>query len=203
MHVRTPIALAVAALLAAPLSASAQAKRGTRGQTTAASSTAAASGLSVGGFVGFETGDLGGFSLRLDGEMPLQALSPQIALSLVGSVGYTNFGKDIQFGDISFNLFKVVPAARFTLPLNPQFDVYGDAGLGLYRYSFSSKQDLPFFGRIEDSGSGFGLMVRLGLGAFYKVNPKLRIGAEFGILPYFNKVDTTDVSLMAGAMFAL
>ncbi|MFL5272723.1 MAG: outer membrane beta-barrel protein [Anaeromyxobacteraceae bacterium] len=201
MHVRTPIALTVAALLAAPQLASAQA-RGPRAQSATAG-TAASRALSVGGYIGFESGDLSGLSLRLDGEMPLQALSPQIALSLVGSLGYTHFGKDVQFGDLTFNLFKVVPAARFTLPLNPQFDVYGDAGLGLYYYRFSTRQDLPFFGTIEDSGSGVGLMMRLGVGAFYKVSPQLRLGAEFGILPYFNKVDTTDVSLLVGAMFAI
>lgn len=200
MHVRTPIALAVAALVAAPLSASAQA-RGARAQPTQAAGSRA---LSIGGFVGAETGDLGGFSLRLDGEMAFQALSPQIALSLVGSIGYTNFGKDVLFGDISYNILKVVPAARFTLPLNAQLDVYGDAGLGLYYFSSTLKQNVPPLGPLPDrTDSGLGLMMRLGLGAFYKVSPQLRLGAEFGILPYFNEVDTTDISLMVGAMFAL
>jgi opacity protein-like surface antigen len=205
MHVRTPVALAVAALLAAPLSAAAQAKRGTKPQATQATATgsAPAGGLSVGGFIGYESGDLAGLSLRLDGEMPFQMLSPQVALSFVGSVGYTHFSQDIAFGDITYNIFKLVPAARFTLAVNPQVDVYGDGGLGLYYYSFHTKQNVPFLGTFTDSGSGVGLVMRLALGAFYKVNPKLRIGAEFGVLPYFNKVDTTDVTIMAGAMFAI
>ena len=32
----------------------------------------------------------------------------------------------------STNILKLVPAARFTIPLAPQLGVYGDAGLGLY-----------------------------------------------------------------------
>jgi Outer membrane protein beta-barrel domain len=203
MHVRTPVALAVAALVAAPFPASAQAKRATRTQTTPAASTTPGAGLSVGGFIGYESGDLAGLSLRLDGELPIQQLSPQIALSFVGSLGYTHFSQDIAFGDIKFNIFKLVPAARFTLPVNPQFDLYGDAGLGLYYYSFTTTQTLPFFGTVKDTGSGTGLMMRFAAGGFLKLNPKTKIGAEIGILPYFNKVDTTDFSIMVGAMFAL
>lgn len=206
MLVRTPVALALAVLLAAPTSAAAQAKRGAPAgatQPAAATGTTPAGGLSVGGFIGFESGDLTGFALRLDGEMPLQMVSPQVALSLVGSAGYTHFSKDIAFGDITFNIVKLVPAARFTLAINPQVDLYGDGGLGLYYYSFHTSQSIPVLGTFRDSGSGLGLMMRLAVGAFYKVNPKLRLGAEFGVLPYFNKVDTTDVTLMVGAMFAL
>jgi hypothetical protein len=204
MHVRTPVALAVAALLAAPFSASAQARRGTKTQTTpAAGATTTGGGLSVGGFVGYESGDLAGLSLRVDGELPFQQLTPQIALSFVGSIGYTHFSEDVAFGDIKFNIFKLIPAARFTLPVNPQIDVYGDAGLGLYYYSFTSTQNIPFFGTVKDTGSGTGLMMRIAAGGFFKVNPKTRIGAEIGLLPYFNKIDTTDFSIMAGAMFLL
>jgi opacity protein-like surface antigen len=203
MHVRTPVSLAVAALLAVPLSASAQAKRGTRAQTTPAASTTTGGGLSVGGFVGYESGDLAGFSLRLDGELPFQQLAPQIALSFVGSLGYTHFSEDVPFGSNTFNIFKLIPAARFTLPVNPQIDLYGDAGLGLYYYSFSSKITFPGFPAFESTGSGTGLMMRFAAGGFFKVNPKTKIGAEIGILPYFNKVDTTDFEIMVGAMFAL
>ncbi|HEY6099620.1 MAG TPA: outer membrane beta-barrel protein, partial [Anaeromyxobacter sp.] len=100
-------------------------------------------------------------------------------------------------------IVKLVPAARFTLPINPQIDVYGDGGLGLYYYSFSTKQTIPGFITFTDSGSGVGFVMRLAAGGFYKVNPKLKLGAELGLLPYFNKVDTTDFTIMAGAMFAL
>ncbi len=203
MHFRTPIALAAAALLAAPLAASAQATK-TRASTTRATGTATAAGdgLSVGGFIGFETGDLTGLALRADAELPFQQISPQVKLSLVGSLGYTHFGKDIPFGDITFNVVQLVPAARFTLPVNPQLDLYGDGGLGLYFYHFSSKQ--TFFGvAANDSGSGLGLLMRLAVGGFYKVSPQLKLGAELGVLPYFNKIDTTDVTIMVGAMFAM
>ena len=76
---------------------------------------------------------LDGVALRVDGELPFQELSPQVKLSLVGSIGYivrrttTRFG-----GDITANLLKIVPAARFSFPVNPQLTLFGDAGLGLY-----------------------------------------------------------------------
>ena len=206
MRFRTPIALAVAALLAAPLAASAQAtKKGTTASSRAAGTTTTpGDALTVGGFIGFETGDLTGLALRADVELPFQQLSPQVKLSLVGSLGYTHFGKDIPFGDITFNVVQLIPAARFTLPINPQFDLYGDGGLGLYYYRFTSKATLPPFALVvDDSGSGLGILMRLAVGGFYKVNPQLRLGAEVGILPYFNKIDTTDLTIMVGAMFAL
>lgn len=205
MHFRTPIALAVVALLAAPVAASAQAMKPKPGTVRGAgTSTAAGDGLSVGGFIGFETGDLTGLALRADAELPFQQLSPQLKLSLVGSLGYTHFGKDVPFGDITFNVVQLIPAARFTLPINPQLDLYGDGGLGLYYYRFTSKQTLPPFGFVvNDSGSGIGLLMRLAVGGFYKVSPQLRLGAEVGVLPYFNKIDTTDLTLLVGAMFVL
>lgn len=206
MHARTLFAVTLAALLAAP-AARAQTRTSTSSRAQAsrpATTTAAATGtdtLSVGGFVGFETGDLTGFALRLDGEMPFQQLSPQVKLSFVGSLGYTHFGKDVPFGDITFNIVKVVPAARFTLPVNPQIDLYGDAGLGLYYYSGTTKVTFPF--TVKDTTSGIGVLMRFGAGGFYRVNPKLRIGAELGVVPYFNEVDTTDFTIMVGAMFSI
>jgi outer membrane protein with beta-barrel domain len=205
MHCRTPIALALAALLAAPFAASAQATKA-RGPTTRATGTTTqpGDGLSVGGFIGFETGDLTGLALRADAELPFQQLSPQLKLSLVGSLGYTHFGKDVPFGDITFNVVQAIPAVRLTLPINPQLDLYGDGGLGLYYYRFTSKQTLPPFAFVvDDSGSGLGLLMRLAVGGFYKVSPQLRLGAEVGVLPYFNKIDTTDLTILVGAMFVL
>jgi Outer membrane protein beta-barrel domain len=203
MLARPLFAAALAALLAVPSAGSAQAKRGTRTQAAAPAGATAPGALTVGGFIGIETGDLSGFALRVDGELPFQRLSPQVNLSLVGSLGYTHFGKDIPFGTIRYNIVHVIPAARFTLPVNPQFDVYGDAGLGLYYYSGTAKTTVPFFGTVEDSTSGVGLMMRFAVGGFYHVSPKLRLGAELGLLPYFNKVDTNDWSLLVGAMFAI
>lgn len=202
MHVRTSLALALAALLA-PVAASAQAKTQAKTQTTRSGGYGSPDSLSLGGFVGFETGDLTGFALRLDGEMPFQSLSPEVKLSGVGSLGFTHFGQDVPFGTLTYNIVKLVPAARFTMALNPQFDLYGDAGLGLYYYSATLKTNMPFFGTVEASSTGVGLMMRLGVGGFYKVNPKVKIGAELGLDPYFGKVGTNDWTIMAGAMFAI
>ncbi len=207
MHVRSLFAVGLAALLATPSMGSAQAKKGTSSKAPAGRSTAPApagsKALSVGGFVGFELGDADGFALRVDGEMPFQMLAPKVALSFVGSLGYTRFSQDVPFGDSSTNIVKLVPAARFTIPLAPELDVYGDGGLGLYYFSSSIDQNLPFVGRQEFSDSGIGFMLRLAAGGFYKVNPKLKIGAELGLLPYFGDVDTTEFTIMGGVMFAL
>jgi len=203
MHVRPLLAAALAALLAVPVVSSAQAKRGTAQKAQPAPAAAGTTNLSVGGFLGFETGDLDGFALRADAELPFQQMTPQVALSLVGSLGYSRFSEDLPFGDASWNIIKIIPAARFTLPVNPQIDVYGDGGLGLYYFSFSSEQTLPFIGRVDADDSGFGFMLRLAAGGFFKVNPKLKVGAEIGLLPYFGDVDTTDFTIMGGVMFAL
>ena len=135
------------------------------------SSTAGAplDGLQVGGFIGYETDDLSGLSLRLDGEIPFRDLSPQIKLSWVGSLGFSHL-TDSTFGfDRTANVFKIVPAARFTMPLNPQFSLFGDVGLGLAYVSGTISS--PFFPDVTDST--LNLMMRLGVGAWYHVNDRL------------------------------
>ncbi len=94
------------------------------------------------------------------------------------------------------------PARRFTLPVAPQISLYGDAGLGLYYGSFTSKWS--FFGtNYEVSDSNFGFMMRFGVGGFYELNPQTKLSAEISLLPYFGDVDTTTWTLGVGAMFAL
>ena len=138
-------------------------------------------GLQVGGFIGYETDDVSGLSLRLDGEIPFRDLSPQVKLSFVGSLGYSRL-TDSQFGaDITANVFKFVPAARFTMPLNPQFSVFGDVGLGLAYVSATVSS--PFFADITDSTVN--LMMRFGVGGWYHVNDRLKVGAMLELDPIF------------------
>jgi len=206
MHPRTLSAVALAALLAVPAVAGAQAKRSTTSAKASRATPAASSSapnLSVGGSLGYEFGNADGFALRLDGELPFQMLAPKVALSFVGSLGYTRFSENIPYGDVKTNLFKLVPAARFTMPVAPEVDLYGDGGLGLYHYSSTAKTNVPFLGTMEASTSGFGFMLRFGAGAFYKINPKVKLSAELGLSPYFGDVDTTDFTIMLGAMFAI
>ncbi len=205
MSVRTFVAAALlvpAAALAAPAKSSQPA-------ATAPAQQSSSSGLELGGFIGYETADFSGLALRLDGELPIQALNPQVKLSFVGSIGYSYLTWDTLGVTVKANLFKIVPAARFTFAVAPQFDVFGDVGLGIAHASVSAS--LPYgLGSVSDSSTN--LMMRFGVGGWYHVNPKVKIGAMIDLDPVFGDfgTDTSGVSssqtffnLLFGAMFTL
>jgi opacity protein-like surface antigen len=149
------------------------------------SSSSSMSGLEVGGFIGYETADLSGLSLRFDAELPFQALSPQVKMSWVGSVGYSHLTWDpTPWAKLTANVLKLVPAARFTLPINQQFSVFGDAGLGL-AYISTSVDFASWTGLGSASDSSLNIMMRLGVGAFYQVNPQFRVGGMLELDPVF------------------
>lgn len=195
MNVRSLLAVALAALLV-PLAASAQTRR-----ATTTTSRPASNALSLGGWLGYEMGDVDGFQLRVDGEMPFQQLTPQVKLSLVGSIGYTFAGDDAPGVDISVNRLKIVPAARFTLPVNPQLSFFGDAGIGLVYTTFDVNYDA--FAGFDYDDSEIALMLRLAAGGFFQVNPQTRVGAQIVLDPMFGDYDDTTFALMVGAMFTL
>lgn len=201
MPTRTLFAVALAALVAAPSAAGAQTKRSTRTAARPAAEATSTPGdaLSVGGFVGYEWGDhISGFQLRADGELPFQQLSPQVKMSFVGSVGFTHSTYGYFGNDLTVNRLKLVPTARFTLPVNPQVAVYGDAGIGLH-YT-SETLDTPF-GSASDSGVG--LLLRFGAGGFFQVNPRVRLLAELVLDPTFGTYHETSVALLVGLMYQL
>jgi hypothetical protein len=208
MRFRSPFAVALAALLAAPAVASSAPPRKT-GTTRAAAPAAPAPApmskdLAVGGLVGVELGTLGGFMLRLDGEIPIQPLTPKVNLSGVGSIGFSRLSKDVWLGDVTWNVFSAIPAARFSVPAAPELTLYGDAGLGLYFGSFSMEQTFPApLGTQKVSDSKVGFLMRFAAGGAYKLNPKTKLTAEIGLIPYFGDADTTNWTLGIGAMFAL
>ncbi len=187
MKLRSLVAVALlvpAAALAAPSKPGASKPPPARPAAASSSGGGQLQGLQVGGFIGYETDDLSGLSLRVDGEIPFQQLSPQVKLSFVGSLGYSRLSWDVPFGDLTANVVKIVPAARFTLPLNPQFEVFGDAGLGLAYVSM--KYEANVFGQtFSASDSSLNIMMRLGAGAFYLVNPQLKLGAMIELDPVF------------------
>jgi opacity protein-like surface antigen len=193
MNVRSLLAVALAALLA-PLAASAQ-TRGAR-----ATSTAPASAFSLGGWIGPELGDADGFQLRADGELPFQQIAPRVGLSLVGSIGYTFAGYDTFGQDVSVDRLKIVPTARFTFPLNPKVSFFGDAGLGLHYTSVSVE---GFGGDASDSDVGF--LLRFGAGAFFPIQPNIKLGAQLVLDRMFGDdfYDDSSFSILGGAMFTL
>jgi hypothetical protein len=203
MTIRTFLA---AALLAPTLALAAPQSKSTSAQS--ATTQSPTSGLELGGFIGYETADFSGLALRLDGEMPFRNLGPQVKLSFVGSLGYSYLTWDAFGATFKSNLFKIVPAARFTIPVAPQFDVFGDVGLGIAHASVSV--DVPFYGTVSDSSTN--LMMRFGAGGWYHVNPKIKLGAMIDLDPIFGDYATstngygssqTFWSILFGAMFQL
>ena len=202
MNVRSFVAaalLAPAITLAAPKPSSSQ---------PAPASQSGVPGLELGGFIGYETDDFSGLALRFDAEMPIQQLNPQVKLSVVGSIGYSYLTWDTYGVTVKSNLFKIVPAARFTIPVAPQVDVFGDVGLGLAHASVSV--DVPPYGTFSDSSTN--LMMRFGVGGWFHVNPKLKLGAMFDLDPIFGDYATSNGgysksetfwSILFGAMFQL
>jgi len=198
MHVRlSSLALIAALALAAPATASAQARGAPR------------TGTHLGALIGFEDGDGdAGLSLRLDGELDYQALAPEVRLSFVGSLGFSrwDFNQGFFFSglDASLNVFKFVPAARFSFGRSSTLRPYLDAGLGLYYASFSIQTRDPFTGVVfDDSTSDIGLMMRFAGGLLFNVSPGLSLGGEIGLTPYFGDVDDTTFSLLFSAVFRI
>lgn len=204
MHTRTLLAVAVVALVAAPSSSRAQTRRSPRAQSdrpAAAQPAAPAEGLSVGGLVGWEwgEGELDGFQLRADGELPFQQLTPQLKMSFVGSVGYTRSSFGYFGNDLTVSRLKLVPTARFTFPVSPELSVFGDAGIGLHYtwWSFDTSTGL------QTSDSNIGLLLRLGAGGAYQLNPRLRVLGELVIDPTFGEQDETSFAVLVGLMYQL
>ncbi len=213
MHVRLLLAVALAAVLAGPAVAHAQSKKSSQKQAAPkaaaadTSSSSAPSSVSLGGWIGYEMGDLDGLQLRFDAVLPFQKLAPQVELSFVGSVGYSYLThSESAFGveaKTTANVLKFVPAARFTIPVNPQLSFYGDAGLGLYWASLDAKVTDPFGGTSSASESDVGFMFRFGVGGFYSLNPKTKLGLSIYLDPMLGSYDDTTFTVLAGALFAL
>jgi opacity protein-like surface antigen len=174
-----------------------------------AQSSSPSSGVEVGGFIGYETDDVSGLALRFDAEIPFQALSPQVRMSWVGSVGFSYLTDSVPFGDFTAYVFKVVPAARFTMPLNPQFSVFGDAGLGLAYVSAKTEVSFPGIATITNDDSSLNIMMRLGVGAWYQVNPMMKVGGMLEFNPIFGDFGFSGASsqntfnILAGLMYKL
>ena len=222
MKIRSLLAVALlapAVTLAAPAAGSKSSSKSSSTAAAPASTSQAAppsqyGGLSVGGFLGYETDDVSGVALRVDGELPFQALSPQVKMSWVGSIGYSHLTKSSAGLDWTANVIKIIPAARFTLPINPQFDVFGDVGLGLAYVGITVDTPAipPFFAGVPGgsaSDSSFNIMMRIGAGAWFHVNPQLRVGAMLEFDPIFGDFGASGVSsqntfnILAGMMYRL
>jgi hypothetical protein len=185
------------------LLACAQGARAQEVPRTVATDGGTAQVLRVGALAGFELTDgETGLGFRADGELPIQALGPRIDLSAAGSLGYTRFSDSVSTGtgdySQSTNILKLVPAARFSMPLAPRLGVYGDAGLGLYWAR--SSVETPFGDASED---GVGVTMRFAAGSGYDVTEELRLGAELAWNPYLGDFSSDTFSVLASLMYRL
>lgn len=215
MHVRTLLALVVAALVAGPAAAHAQAKKSSA-KASAPATTSSTAGYSakptVDGWIGYESDDpLGGFQLRGDYVWPYKVLAPNLDLSFVGAVGLSRLSESVSTPaipplipamtvDTTGWMFKVIPTARFTynFPQDRRFSVFGDAGLGLAYSSVSIDM-----GGGSSSDSSVGVTLRLGAGGFFRVDPKWQLGATIAFDPTSGDFGFDTWSFLAGAKFAL
>src|SRR5690242_16861350 len=179
----------IAALFAALLPAAASAQ--SRG---VASTTSVSPGMSGSLLLGMEdfSGDTG-LALRFDGVMDVKYLAPKVKLSGVVSLGFMHWGDSASYSyglgtekvESSLNIFKLVPAARFTFDIAPQFDLYADAGLGFYYARAGLKDTITVPGYVtqvnEGNGSDTGIMMRFAGGATFNVSPAFKLGAEIGL----------------------
>ena len=124
-------------------------------------------------------------------------------MSWVGSIGFSHLTDSGGGVDVTANILKIIPAARFTFPVNPQLSIFGDAGLGLYYVSMKTEVTLPFIGTQSVSDSETSLMMRIGGGLWYAVNPTTRVGAAIEFDPYFGDFDQSTFIIQGGAMFKL
>lgn len=152
---------------------------------TAASTDASPGGPEVGGFIGYEAADFSGLSLRLDGALPLRQLPRKVTLSVIGSLGYSRLSWRPGYGvEGTADVLKVVPAARFTLPVASTVSLFGDAGLGLAYVS--TRIDLPAsFAAANVRDGTFNLMLRVGVGAWYHASDRLDLGVLLEVDPIF------------------
>ena len=192
------ISLAAALALALPVVASAQSR------------SSAGSGLGAGLLVGMESNNgETGLALRADGVLDSKWIAPKVLLSGVLSVGFMHWGDSrsdpFYTYDSSENVFKVIPAIRFTFDVAPQFGLYTDAGLGFYYASANvTTKDRTFGGVVQDAtNSGLGVAMRFAGGAFFKISEGFRLGAEVGLNPYFGEISDTTFTLMGLAQFRL
>jgi hypothetical protein len=194
MYVRSTLALLAAVALALPGAASAQVRSGR-------------TGTALGLLLGFEDGNGDtGLALRVDGEFPLQALSPQVRLSMVGSVGYSRWTYNAGFftdRDNTLGILKFTPAVRFSFGQHPLLRPYADAGLGLHYARFTVRFPDGFGGVDSRSESDIGVHMRFAGGLLFQVTPGFSLGGELDLIPYFGDVDDNTFGLLFHASFRL
>jgi hypothetical protein len=142
--------------------------------------------LELGVLAGYEAANVAGLSLRLDGAFPVLDLGPKVWLSAVVSLGYSRLSDRIGFMDLKADVVKLVPAARFTVPLGARFSVFADVGFGVAYVSAHLASANPAAVTVTaPSDRSVNAMARAGVGAWYQATPRLKVGAMAEMDPVF------------------
>ena len=95
-------------------------------------------------------------------------------------------------------------AALFALAdISMGFAAASACGMSRTCASIEAKTTVPFFGSTTVDDSEFSLMMRIGGGAWFNVNPTTKIGASLEFDPYFGDFDQTTFIVQAGAMLRM
>lgn len=205
MRFTIAVATALTLLIAAPAAA---ATRATPTRASAAVSSLSEPGFyidqaSISGWIGGEFGDLDGVYLRADGAVPIWEPVENLRLLGVASLGFTHLGADIPYGDISWNMIRVVASARGQWTFNEQWDVFADLGLGFYFGGWKSEVDMPILGTVKADDTAGGGTMRFAAGGHFAINEQMKVAAEMGFNPYFGDADTTNFFIGAGFEYSL
>jgi opacity protein-like surface antigen len=167
------------------------------------------SSFELGAFGGWEGTSVSGLSLRLDGALALRDVGRWATLSFVGSAGYSRLGDTIGFIDLSADVYKLVPAARLTVPLGERLALFGDAGVGFAYVRARLTSRSAAFPALSASASTLNVMMRLGAGAWYRASERLKLGVLVEVDPilgdfgYTGGPSRNTVLVLAGAMFRI
>jgi hypothetical protein len=146
---RLAFAVALATVAALPSVTSAQARPAPRPATAPASASAFEPGdklvsggllIGTGGGGDFDGGTTSGFGLTGQFEVGVKRFTPNLALGVGGSLGYSRDSDDFVGGDIDLSAIPVAAIGNLhvTWPGAPkELDLFGGASLGFTRYSLS------------------------------------------------------------------
>jgi opacity protein-like surface antigen len=149
----------------------------------------------------FESGVNAGFKLAAGAFYGLQTLKPGLVLQVGGSVGWTYNGFASPL-DGSINTIELLPTARLRMAVQPKLFVYGDGGLGLA--FVHEKVTIPgFFGfpGASSSATDAALLIKLGAGIGYELQPNLSLVFEPAFNIYVKSGSLTQFTMMVGALY--
>lgn len=152
---------------------------------------------------GQPTGDFGdcckaGFGIAGDVFYSLPSL-PNLGVG--GRLAWNRFSLDDSVPGVdggNESIIEILPSVRYSLtPAGSQFGFFGQAGVGLYRWSYTEETS---FGDFDDSGSDFGFA--FGAGATGKFSDTM----SFMLMPMYHIIstentNTTYFSLSFGVLF--